>query len=87
MEREETVWTLPAGAKLVAKDLQTLATSDIVRRLCPAPSAAVAAKAAKFAHRYGYTANFNRENSVKLDKAEFHVFGMLWEPDILLDSD
>lgn len=27
------------------------------------------------------TATFNRENSVKLDKAAFHVFGMLWEPD------
>ena len=40
--------TTPWRVMLVAKDLQTLATSDIVRRLCPAPSAAVAAKAAKF---------------------------------------
>ena len=27
------------------------------------------------------TGKFNRENSVKLDKTAFHVFGMLWEPD------
>ena len=27
------------------------------------------------------TEDFNRENSVKLDKTAFHVFGMLWEPD------
>ena len=40
--------TTPWRVMLVAKDLQALATSDIVRRLCPAPSAAVAAKAAKF---------------------------------------
>ena len=40
--------TTPWRVMLVAKDLQTLATSDIVRRLCPAPSAEVAAKAAKF---------------------------------------
>ena len=40
--------TTPWRVMLVAKDLQTLATSDIVRRLCPAPSAEIAAKAAKF---------------------------------------
>lgn len=38
----------PWRVTLVAKDLQTLATSDIVRRLCPAPSAEVAAKCARF---------------------------------------
>ncbi len=43
----------PGGASpwrvtLVAKDLQTLATSDIVRRLCPDPSPEVAAKCAAF---------------------------------------
>ena len=38
----------PWRVTLVAKDLQTLATSDIVRRLCPGPSPEVAAKAAKF---------------------------------------
>ena len=38
----------PWRVTLVAKDLQTLATSDIVRRLCPAPSAAVAARCAEF---------------------------------------
>ena len=27
------------------------------------------------------TADFNRANSVKLDKTAFHTFGMLWEPD------
>ena len=27
------------------------------------------------------TEDFNRENSVTLDKTAFHVFGMLWEPD------
>ena len=40
--------TTPWRVMLVAKDLQTLATSDIVRRLCPDPSPEVAAKAAKF---------------------------------------
>ena len=40
--------TSPWRVMLVAKDLQTLATSDIVRRLCPAPSAEIAAKASKF---------------------------------------
>ena len=40
--------TTPWRVMLVAKDLHTLATSDIVRRLCPAPSAEVSAKAAKF---------------------------------------
>ena len=38
----------PWRVMLVAKDLQTLATSDIVRRLCPDPSPEVAAKAAAF---------------------------------------
>ena len=38
----------PWRVTLVAKDLQTLATSDIVRRLCPAPSPEVAAKCAAF---------------------------------------
>ena len=27
------------------------------------------------------TEDFNRKNSVKLDEKQFHVFGMLWEPD------
>ena len=27
------------------------------------------------------SSDFNRQNSVKLDKDAFHVFGMLWEPD------
>ena len=40
--------TTPWRVMLVAKDLQTLATSDIVRRLCPDPSPEVAAKAAAF---------------------------------------
>lgn len=40
--------TTPWRVMLVAKDIQTLATSDIVRRLCPDPSPEVAAKAAKF---------------------------------------
>ena len=39
----------PWRVTLVAKDLQTLATSDIVRRLCPEPPADRAAKAAAFA--------------------------------------
>ena len=39
----------PWRVTLVAKDLQTLATSDIVRRLCPEPPAERAAKAAAFA--------------------------------------
>lgn len=38
----------PWRVTLVAKDLQTLATSDIVRRLCPEPTPAVAAACAKF---------------------------------------
>ena len=38
----------PWRVTLVAKDLQTLATSDIVRRLCPDPSPEVAAKCAAF---------------------------------------
>ena len=38
----------PWRVTLVAKDLQTLATSDIVRRLCPKPNAEVAAACAKF---------------------------------------
>ena len=38
----------PWRVTVVAKDLQTLATSDIVRRLCPEPSAEVAAACAKF---------------------------------------
>lgn len=38
----------PWRVTLVAKDLQALATSDIVRRLCPDPSPEVAEKAAKF---------------------------------------
>ena len=40
--------TSPWRVTLVAKDLQTLATSDIVRRLCPAPSPEVAAKCVSF---------------------------------------
>ncbi len=40
--------TTPWRVMLVAKDLQTLATSDIVRRLCPEPSPEVAAMAAAF---------------------------------------
>ena len=40
--------TTPWRVMLVAKDIQTLATSDIVRRLCPDPSPEVAAKAAAF---------------------------------------
>ena len=40
--------TTPWRVMLKAKDLQTLATSDIVRRLCPAPSKEVAAKCASF---------------------------------------
>ena len=39
----------PWRVTLVAKDLHTLATSDIVRRLCPEPPAERAAKAAAFA--------------------------------------
>ena len=38
----------PWRVTLVAKNLQTLATSDIVRRLCPDPSPEVAAKCAVF---------------------------------------
>lgn len=38
----------PWRVTLVAKDLQALATSDIIRRLCPEPSAEVAAACAKF---------------------------------------
>ena len=38
----------PWRVTLVAKDLQALATSDIIRRLCPGPSAEVAAACAKF---------------------------------------
>ena len=40
--------TTPWRVMLVAEDLPTLATSDIVRRLCPAPSPEVAAKCAEF---------------------------------------
>ena len=40
--------TTPWRVMLKAKDLQTLATSDIVRRLCPAPSEEVADKCASF---------------------------------------
>lgn len=40
--------TTPWRVMLQAKDLQTLATSDIVRRLCPAPSTVVAEKCASF---------------------------------------
>ena len=36
---KESVATTPWRVMLVAKDLQTLATSDIVRRLCPEPPA------------------------------------------------
>ena len=43
--------TTPWRVMLVAKDLQTLATSDIVRRLCPAPLPEVAAKCAEFVKR------------------------------------
>ena len=39
----------PWRVTLVAKDLQSLATSDIVRRLCPEPPAERAARAATFA--------------------------------------
>lgn len=38
----------PWRVTLVAKDLQALATSDIIRRLCPEPSTEVAAACAKF---------------------------------------
>ena len=38
----------PWRVTLMAKDLQTLATSDIIRRLCPPPSEEVAAACAKF---------------------------------------
>ena len=38
----------PWRVTLVAKDLQALATSDIIRRLCPEPSAEVAVASAKF---------------------------------------
>ena len=46
-ERSGVPYT-PWRVTLVAKDLQTLATSDIVRRLCPEPSEEVAAACAKF---------------------------------------
>ena len=39
----------PWRVTLIAKDLQTLATSDIVRRLCPEPPNDRAARAARFA--------------------------------------
>lgn len=40
--------TTPWRVMLKAKDLQTLATSDLVRRLCPEPAADVKAKCATF---------------------------------------
>lgn len=45
---QEGVPTTPWRVEIVAKDLQTLLTSDMVRRLCPDPTPEVAAKCATF---------------------------------------
>ena len=45
---QEGSGTTPWRVEIVAKDLQTLMTSDMVRRLCPDPTPEVAAKCATF---------------------------------------